>query len=211
MARHPKHRSRKKNTQIYQESPFLNLPGEIRMQIYRVALIRSTPIDLWPRAYIENPEDNPLLAPRIAKARDKFHGEHRDNGDAHIPTFRRQDDLQFVRKEMAVGLLATCKQIYNEAANLFWRDNTFRFSSDMEWFGVRRSLVQSDHEHFPRSSCWKSLYHWRNPTASIQAPSMGRIVRRESSFMPTSETQKMSRKCTWLRQARNNGLALPGT
>jgi hypothetical protein len=139
MARHPKHRPRRKNIQIHQDSPFLNLPGEIRIQIYRASLTRPTPIDLWPRAYVETPENYPSLAQRIAKTRNKFHNECRD---ANIPKFRRQDDLQFVRMEMATGLLTTCKQIYNEASKFFWSDNIFRFSGDIEWFGVRRFLSE---------------------------------------------------------------------
>jgi len=99
---------------ICQESPFLNLPGEIREQIYYIALVRLTPIDLWPIIFEED-EDTGRI-------------------------FRIQKDLEFVRKEMATGLTATCKQIYNEAGNVFWSKNTFRFSGDVFWFGARRFL-----------------------------------------------------------------------
>lgn len=123
---------------VYQDSPFLHLPYDIRLLIYSAALIRPTPIDLWPRTYVSNPEDDPSLAPRVAKARTRsFYHDERDDCP---PTFRRQDGLRYVRTEMATGLLGTCKQIHHEAADIFWRGNTFRFSSDIEWYGVRRFL-----------------------------------------------------------------------
>jgi transcription elongation factor Elf1 len=126
MARHTKYRHRGKD--FYQDSPLLDLPGEIRALIYHAALVRIEPIDLWPCKYIENPGSVPSLAPRLAKARNS----------GSEPIFRRQDDLQYVRKEMAIGLVATCKQVQQEAGHLFWRENTFRFSSDIEWYGIRR-------------------------------------------------------------------------
>lgn len=106
-----KHRSRQ--IHILQDSPFLNLAAEIREQIYYAALVRPTPIDLWPLKYTQPPR-----------------------------VFRLQEDLQFVHKEMATCLLTTCKQIFHEASNIFWSKNTFRFSGDIEWFGVRRFLGQ---------------------------------------------------------------------
>jgi hypothetical protein len=105
------------------------------MMIYRAALVRSEAIDLWPQDYVENPADDLSLAPRIAKARAKV------QMDTYTPRFRSQHDLQYVRKTMATGLLATCRQVYREAALLFWCENTFRFSGDYEWFGIRRFLA----------------------------------------------------------------------
>jgi hypothetical protein len=99
------------------------------MMIYRAALARSEAIDLWPQDYVENPADDLSLAPRIAKARAKV------QLDTYIPRFRSQHDLQYVRKTMATGPPATCRQVYREAALLFWCENTFRFSGDYEWFG----------------------------------------------------------------------------
>ncbi|KAF2804618.1 uncharacterized protein BDZ99DRAFT_467306 [Mytilinidion resinicola] len=136
MARRSKYRPRKNN--VYQDSPLLDLPGETRMLIYEAALVRADPIDLFPRKYIEKPEDNPGLAKRKAKAVDEAPPLSTYNRDNHEPKFRDQKDLQYVRKEMATGLMATCKQIQWEAGHLFWTQNTFRFSSDMEWNGCRR-------------------------------------------------------------------------
>jgi hypothetical protein len=105
-----------RRTQIIQDSPFLNLPPEIREQIYYAALWQSTPIDLWPMKYTHDPSTGRIL--------------------------RLQEDLDFVRKEMATGLLTTCKQIFYEASCIFWSRNAFRFSGDMYWFGARRFLGQ---------------------------------------------------------------------
>jgi hypothetical protein len=109
--------------QILQDSPFLNLPPEIREQIYYTSLTRITPIDLWPMKYTEDPSTETV--------------------------FRIQEDLDFVRKEMATGLLVTCKQIFYETSTIFWSKNTFRFSGDIYWFGARRFLGQIG----PRALC----------------------------------------------------------
>ena len=105
------------NIQNIQDSPFLNLPAEIRELIYFAALVRSTPIDLWPMKY-----------------------ENRDEDEESRCVFRLQEDLELVRKEMATGLFTTCKQISHQASSIFWSKNTFRFSGDIYWFGVRRFL-----------------------------------------------------------------------
>jgi hypothetical protein len=109
-----KHRSRR--IEIIQDSPFLKLPAEIREQIYYAALVRPAPIDLWPLKYTKDPSTTRVI--------------------------RVQEDLLFVRKEMATGLVTTCKQIFYEASNIFWSNNTFRFSGDIEWTGARRFLGQ---------------------------------------------------------------------
>jgi hypothetical protein len=106
-----------RNIQNVQDSPFLNLPAEIRELIYFAALARSTPIDLWPMKY-----------------------EERDQDEENRCVFRLQEDLEWVRKEMASGLFATCKQISHQASSIFWSKNTFRFSGDIYWFGARRFL-----------------------------------------------------------------------
>jgi hypothetical protein len=65
-----------------------------------------------------------------------------EEGTSTEVVFRLQEDLRFVRKEMAAGLLATCRQISHEASTIFWSKNTFRFSGDIYWFGARRFLRQ---------------------------------------------------------------------
>lgn len=54
---------------------------------------------------------------------------------------RDQHDLRFVRKELATGLLSTCRQIYTEAAPIFWHDNHFKFSGRGSWQGVLRFFL----------------------------------------------------------------------
>jgi hypothetical protein len=129
---------------IFQESNFLEIPGEIRMMIYEAALVKATPIDLWPHTYVENPENNPSFAKRIAKAREERPPARINPWEPPVPPytpkFRQQDDLLHVRKEMATGLLATCRQIRREATSIFWCENTFRFSGDLDWEGIRRFL-----------------------------------------------------------------------
>lgn len=130
MARHRAHY--RKRGKVWQDSPFLDLPGEIRTMIYYAALWRPTSIDLWPADYIEEPEKDTALTVRIAKVKAK--------AAPSTDRYRNQKDLLYVRKEMATGLLATCSQVFNEAQHIFWRENTFRFSGDREWFGARRFL-----------------------------------------------------------------------
>ena len=110
------------------------------MMIYEAALVKSTPIDLCPHKYVEMPENDPLLMSRIAKEQANPPNFLR-GGELWIPKFRKQDDLLYVRKEMATGLLATCKQICQEATSVFWCKNTFRFSADGDWLFVRRFLL----------------------------------------------------------------------
>jgi hypothetical protein len=42
---------------------------------------------------------------------------------------------------MATGLLATCRQISQEATLIFWQDKTFLFPGDFDWLGLRRFLA----------------------------------------------------------------------
>jgi hypothetical protein len=85
------------------------------MLIYEVALVRADPIDLFPKKYIDKPEieKNPVLAAWSAKCivcrtdiQDPYYSDYIDKG-----RFRDQADFSYVRKEMATGILATCKQV----------------------------------------------------------------------------------------------------
>jgi hypothetical protein len=129
---------------IFQESHFLEIPGKIRRMIYEAALIKPSPIDLWPHTFVENPENDLSFAERIAKAYEEHVPpvvRYWDQPEPpYVPTFRQQHDLLYVRKEMATGLLATCKQMRRETTPIFWCENTFRFSGDLDWEGIRRFL-----------------------------------------------------------------------
>lgn len=113
---------------IKQKSPFLRLPAEIRIMIYRFALIRNQPIDLWPHLY---------------------HGNVESSSTGDLPKellenplkIRHQESLTYVRKKMATGLLGTCRQIYQEAAMFFWAENLFKFSGRSGWQGLLRFLL----------------------------------------------------------------------
>lgn len=134
---HSNYRRRRK---IIQDSPLLDLPGEIRTQIYRAALLAPTPIDLWPAEIILDPKEHPDLAQTpsiwttLLKRKEKWNKQSRVQ-------FRHQRHLEYVRKEMATGLLGTCAQVYYEAAHIFWADNVWRFSGDDEWEGILRFLL----------------------------------------------------------------------
>ena len=100
------------------QSPLLGLPGEIRTNIYRFALVRDEPLDLWPHKWTKpNEEERPSI------------------GGLKI---RHQESLEYIRKQMATGLLGTCRQVYNEAARFFWSDNHFKFSGRSGWQGFLR-------------------------------------------------------------------------
>ncbi|KAI4152628.1 MAG: hypothetical protein L6R39_001763 [Caloplaca ligustica] len=63
-------------------------------------------------------------------------------GKSPITLFvRRQRDLCYVRKEMATGLLTTCKQVHAEASPYFWGENHFIFSGSGGWQGLLRFLL----------------------------------------------------------------------
>jgi len=127
------------------DSPFLNLPPEIRTQIYITALVSPAPIDLCPADYVYTTEDfatNPAWQRRYStfqKSDAAYVFGHR-----HQPTalaFRRQSSLEYVRQHLAVQLLAVCRQIYNEAAGYFWGCNVWRFSDDQDWDILLRFLL----------------------------------------------------------------------
>ncbi|KAL8939079.1 MAG: hypothetical protein Q9216_003557 [Gyalolechia sp. 2 TL-2023] len=54
---------------------------------------------------------------------------------------RDQHDLRKLRKELATGLLTTCKLVRAEASPLFWGENNFRFSGDGGWDGLLRFFI----------------------------------------------------------------------
>lgn len=111
-------KSRRNRIKPQLQSPFLALPSEIRIKIYRYALTRDEPLDLWPHKWTEPREEE---KPSVGGLKT-----------------RHQQGLEYVRKEMATGLLGTCRQVYNEAATFFWSDNQFKFSGRSGWQGFLR-------------------------------------------------------------------------
>lgn len=96
--------------------------------IYKHALIRDLPIDLWPHLYHSTAQ---------SPSSEELNKELLEN-DLKV---RLQESLTYVRKEMATGLLGTCRQIYMEAAMYFWGDNIFKFSGRSGWQGLLRFLL----------------------------------------------------------------------
>ena len=129
-----------------QTSSFLNLPGEIRNEIYRIALIISTPIDLCPAKYlfdIEDFQEDPMLMQRYLAFTE---GDHEDENwmFGHRPTkltIRLQPSLEGMRRNLAINLSAVCRQVYHEAARYLRSKNTFVFSDDEDWFIVLKFLM----------------------------------------------------------------------
>ena len=102
------------------QSPLLRLPPEIRNKIYRYALVRDEPLDLWPHKWTTSNVDS-----------------------KNVPglKIRHQESLEYVRKQMSTGLLGTCRQTFNEAALFFWGDNLFRFTGRSGWQGLLRFFL----------------------------------------------------------------------
>jgi hypothetical protein len=143
MPHQPKRKSRTRRQPVYQDSPFLRLPGEVRTLIYNAALVKPGHIDLWPAKYLKNVVENPHIADRLAKLRNGcvYCKTNYPNASCeHVWDFRYQEDLEYVRKQLATGLLATCQQISQEAFHIFWGENSFRFTRDRRWATVRRFL-----------------------------------------------------------------------
>ena len=108
--------------QVKERTPLLDLPGEIREKIYRYALTKPEPINLWPNSF------HPYM----------IGDSDRERRSSTLRAVRNQHDLLYVRKEMATGLLGTCRMVYDEAAYYFWSENTFRFSGKGGWHGLLR-------------------------------------------------------------------------
>ena len=121
---HPRRRQR---SQL--QSPLLRLPPEIRSNIYHLVLVRNEPIDLWPHKWTTSEDQNQSRT---------FRRSRRRSGGLKV---RHQDSLEYVRKEMATGLLGTCTQVFNEASGLFWGQNRFRFSGRSGWQGLLRFFL----------------------------------------------------------------------
>lgn len=137
-----------KPTRRVDNSPFLNLPPEIRNRIYQVALISSKPIELCSSDFVlgvvdmedlasRHPSYNPFLSPRLMnQLRVRQEDLH-----YRYDVIRLQKDLLHVRQELAAGLLSTCRQIRFEAADYFWGDNEWHFTRDTRWHELYRFLL----------------------------------------------------------------------
>lgn len=123
------------------QSPFFQLPAEIRNEIYRCALIKDTPIDLWPHKWVESKdiiEDGIAHLNLLFSDSASHFSNDDDDGDWKI---RHQTDLIYVRKQFSTGLLGTCRQAFNEASHFFWTHNAFHFSGRSGWQGLLRFFL----------------------------------------------------------------------
>ena len=119
-------------------SRFLLLPGEICNHIYRAALVKPGCIDLCPDDWLPLHEAEEVRFQRNPEAYDPYSAVFQDTSAPTLPKFRHQQDLQYVRQNLAVGLLRTCLQVRREAMGIFWSENRFRFSLDLDWLVLRR-------------------------------------------------------------------------
>ncbi|KAH7092525.1 hypothetical protein FB567DRAFT_588799 [Paraphoma chrysanthemicola] len=105
-----------------QTIPFLEMPVEIRVQIYRLALKLDSPLEFWAES------------------------------DTYVHTFRlgagdktRLLDL-IGRRELNLSLLRTCRQVQTEAAEVFYGENEFRFTG-LNGHMVANLFVRKIHKH----------------------------------------------------------------
>ena len=160
----PRMARKHRNLPIFQDSAFLNLPAELREQIYYLALVQHNPINLQPIKY------------------------NQDSSNGRI--FRFRDDIQFVRQEIATGLLTTCKQVYHKAANIFWSKNFLTFSGDIEWLGARRFLGQIGPTALSQPRSLEVFAHLQTPIALILVRSTTTIGFSGANFMRMPESKE---------------------
>jgi hypothetical protein len=94
-------------------TPFrlFDLPGEIRMRIYEVALTLPFPIELWPET------DDPIAS-------------HQSTACSRNMKWLR---AKFKQQSINLKLLRVCKSIRDEATRCFYECNEWRFSGTNGW------------------------------------------------------------------------------
>lgn len=130
---------------------FLDLPGEVRNQIYRPALVFNGIRPMAPDCY-------PYLRDVVVEIgwTSRWDEDWRDGIISPLVPFMQLDDLAVdtskiygSRKEKptiptceVLAVLSTCKQIYHEARTIFWAENTFVFSTQYDQWAFVRGLGQ---------------------------------------------------------------------
>ncbi|KAI9675765.1 MAG: hypothetical protein M1817_001132 [Caeruleum heppii] len=94
---------------------FLDLPPEIRNQIYEQALVSPDPIDLWPESKPDVVDVDLQLG----------------HGDVNRGALVRS--LSKFRPAIAIHLLRACRQINREAIPFLFGCNDFRFTNEKGW------------------------------------------------------------------------------
>lgn len=104
----------------YPSTTFLDLPREIRDQIYYGALVSSDPITVW-------------------SGRCDWSFTTKDRKHAMVQTIT-VDPIDPILKQLALGLLSCSRRIAPEAIATFYRFNTFRFAGHDTWQPMYRFL-----------------------------------------------------------------------
>lgn len=133
--------NRRRQSRLHQSS-FLRLSREIRDLIYHIAFVNSTSINFDSVNYAES--NSEINFEKFQQRRLKFIRENdkrvnrmfkRQNHihQKSLLIFRLQNDFRFVRKQLITQFLQICRQIYNETADYYWKNNIWRFFDDDEW------------------------------------------------------------------------------
>ena len=126
---------------------FLRLPSEIRNAIYRAVLLLPEPIELYPNLGVGSVEHLNSLVSKLpdyesftsSKLIDAL--KRREGSLKVHEFFLLQKDLLHISTDLAVGLLRTCRQIRDEALDIFYGDNSWKFSYDKDWHHLNRFLL----------------------------------------------------------------------
>ncbi|KAI4280090.1 MAG: hypothetical protein L6R38_004727 [Xanthoria sp. 2 TBL-2021] len=108
-------------TQQLHNSPLLALPPEVRISILSYVLVSPTPIRVG---------NHKRPMPRRSKLR----------SDKEIRSIQHAADEKRLRSQYAVAW--TCRQIYREAAPIYYSQNTFSFTIS-RWGFVRRNWLKN--------------------------------------------------------------------
>jgi hypothetical protein len=103
--------------------PFLQLPTELRLRVYREVLVQSRPIELWP---------------------------HVPNNTIGMANLQRATTMRLYRENIQprLQLLRTNKLIHAEASEMFYGENEWRFSGINAWMVFSCWLHTIGQPHF---------------------------------------------------------------
>lgn len=99
---------------------FLNLPGEIRNMIYKRALVDEGALERRHSAFCAY---HPTQSSDVPIPPYALTIQHSSNPLPVCPCTKRQ----------TLGLLASCRQIHQEASSIFWANNSFTFKSHRDF------------------------------------------------------------------------------
>lgn len=108
----------------YDIFPIIKLPAELRLHIYRMALVRDEPLVLHAERIVERAEEE---APSLEQMADDSHGWPRDNNRPVLgpPNSDWVEEPPGVKDPIVTGILRLNQQIYKEARQLLYAENVF--------------------------------------------------------------------------------------